>query len=523
MLTTSLVRVRALPPRQTLASPVLEARDQLSRRVLDSIGAEGSVRGDCESRVLESALALCLMQRHDVLPSARERVVGYLQRQWFQTRLDPFNHVLSASVLGWHSRISAAAAIDAYLEGFEHFTARRKRIFFSIVLAAVTGERVEFELRKQDFATGPEHQRWVVVMMRALEVLYFVSRGQPEQVSSADLAALTVTGSRGANNTWEQYLLAHLLSLLALSIHGAHHDRVTRELEDLVAQQRADGGFSFITSMEIFATATAGLGLVGAGVSPHSLLRTGDYLAEQQQLDGGWGYAQGVRQTDVDDTAYCVELLRAIAPHRYRHTIRRAEHYLIAMQNEDGGFPTFAVGSSSEVAMTAAALNALAPNKQRYAHVFGRAIQFIFDHQSSDGTFERSWSSAHSNAIFRALLAIQTHNRGLSTLERERAEVKAMSYLRLSQNEDGGWGHVIGDLSDPISSAYALITLSHFDAEFTIGRGVEYLVDQQQCNGGYLSKPDQSGPRPITYDVPALANNFALIALDHVISTHPRL
>jgi squalene-hopene/tetraprenyl-beta-curcumene cyclase len=97
-----------------------------------------------------------------------------------------------------------------------------------------------------------------------------------------------------------------------------------------------------------------------------------------------------------------------------------------------------------------------------------------------------------------------------------------MSYLRMSQNEDGGWGHLIGDDSDPISSAYALITLSHFDGEFTIGRGVDYLVQQQLSNGGYLSRPDGSGPRPIAYDVPVLADHFALIALDHVISTHPR-
>lgn len=521
MLTSSLVTVREVPARPRLADDVLFARDRLTRRVLDSINAEGAVRGECESRVLESALALCLMQRHGVHPAARERIVGYLQRQWFEGTLDPFHHVLTASVLGRDASLSVPAAIDAYLEGFEHFTAKRKRIFFSIVLGAVAGERFAFELHERDFATGSQHQRWVVVMMRALKVLYFVGRGQPELISSADLEALTVTRPRSNSGTWEQYLLAHLLSLLALGCFPAYHDAVRNDLDALLELQREDGGFAFITSMEIFATATAGLGLVGAGVDPGALFHVGDYLANNQRLNGGWGYAQGVRQTDVDDTAYCIEFLRAIAPDRYRNTILRAEHYMIGMQNLDGGFPTFAVGSASEVAMTAAVLNALAPSKHRYAAVFERGVQFILDNQAADGTFERSWSSAHSNAIFRALLAMQTFNRGLSELERERAEVRAMSYLRLSQNEDGGWGHVIGDHSDPISSAYALITLSHFDAEFTIGRGVEYLVDQQGCNGGYLSKPDQSGPRPITYDVPVLADNFALIALDHVVSTHP--
>ena len=170
--------------------------------------------------------------------------------------------------------------------------------------------------------------------------------------------------------------------------------------------------------------------------------------------------------------------------------------------------------------MTAAALNALAPSRHRHPDVFRRGVEFIVTNQQHDGTFERSWSCAHSNAIFRALLAIQTASEDMAQVERVAAERRALSYLRLSQNENGGWGHVIGDDSDPISSAYALITLSHFDAEYTIGRGIEYIVHQQRCNGGYLSRPDGSGPRPIAYDVPALADHFALIALDHVISTH---
>jgi squalene-hopene/tetraprenyl-beta-curcumene cyclase/sporulenol synthase len=501
---------------------VIDARDVLAQRVLGSINAEGAIVGECESRVLESALALCVMQRLDVYPVVRERIVGYLQTQWVEANLDSFHHALTASVLGWDARITPAEAVDAYLEGFEHFTSDRKRIFFTVVLGAVSGLKLDLGLRPTDFVTGPEHQRWVVVMMRALKVLYFASRGQVELITSDDIDALLVTDTHGKNGTWEQYLLAHLLSLLALSKLPAYDTVVRRCVDGLIGQQRDDGGFSFITSMEIFASATAGLGLIGAGCSASSLMQVGDYLTRHQQPNGGWGYAQGVRQTDVDDTAYCVEFLRALAPLRYGHAIAHAERYLIGMQNIDGGFPTFALGSSSEVAMTAAVLNALAPNKRRYPLVFRRGIQFILDSQHADGTFERSWSSAHSNAIFRALLAIQTLRHAMSTSEREAAERKAMSYLRLSQNEDGGWGHLIGDRSDPISSSYALITLSHFDAEFTIGRGVGYLVGEQQSNGEYLSKPDQSGPRPITYDVPVLANNFALIALDHVVSTHPR-
>ncbi|WP_181233818.1 prenyltransferase/squalene oxidase repeat-containing protein [Enhygromyxa salina] len=511
-----------MPPRPRLDRGVLDARDVLAQRVLDSINAEGAIIGECKSRALESALALCLLQRLDMHPAARERIVGYLQGLWFQDDLDPFHHALTASVLGWDARITPTEAIDNYLEGFEHFSSDRKRILFTVVLGAVSGLDLDLALTERDFAAKPPHQRWVTVLMRALKVLYFVGRGQPEHVSDEDVNTLLSTLEFDASGTWEQYLLGHLLTLLALNEIPAHAAIVRRCANQLLGHQRDDGGFSFITRMEIFATATAGLGLVGAGHDGAALYPAGDFLLRHQQPDGGWGYAQGVRQTDVDDTAYCVEFLRALDPHRYAPALARAEQYMLSLQNPDGGFPTFTRGASSEVAMTAAVLNALAPSKDRYPTVFRRGIEYIIASQNSDGTFERSWSCAHSNAIFRSLLAMQALRDGMSETDRTAAERRAMSYLRLSQNENGGWGHVIGDESDPISSAYALITLSHFDAEFTIGRGVDYLVDQQQCNGGYLSRPDGSGPRPIAYDVPVLADHFALIALDHIVSTHPR-
>jgi squalene-hopene/tetraprenyl-beta-curcumene cyclase/sporulenol synthase len=461
------------------------------------------------------------LQRQNSHPAARERLLGFLLGQWFAGDLDPFHHVLTAGVLGWDARFGAVDALERYLGAFDHFTSRRKRIFFSILLELVTGEDLQLGLMPQHFVSHGE-QRWVSVMMRALEILYFAHHGRRDLITDDRVEMLLSTTAPSYGGTWEQYLLGHLLTLLALSELPSHAGVVSRCVDALLEHQRPNGGFGFITRMEIFASATAGLGLIGAGVDRAPLYAVGDFLASHQQPDGGWGYALGVKQTDIDDTSYCVEFLRALNPTRYRLELALAEHYLLGMQNRDGGFPTFCHGNSSEVAMTAAALNALAPSRRRYRQVFRNAVQYIVDNQHPDGTFERSWSCAHSNAIFRALLAIQTLSDGRSAAERQDAERRAMSYLRMSQNEDGGWGHLIGDDSDPISSAYALITLSHFDGEFTIGRGVDYLVQQQLSDGGYTSRPDGSGPRPIAYDVPVLADHFALIALDHVISTHPR-
>ncbi|HEX8539816.1 MAG TPA: prenyltransferase/squalene oxidase repeat-containing protein, partial [Cystobacter sp.] len=310
---------------------------------------------------------------------------------------------------------------------------------------------------------------------------------------------------------------------LALRHFPQHCLSVQNGISLLVSVQNADGGIPFIAGLEIFCTATAGLALAGAGAEPALLSRMADYLVGEQKPDGGWAYAEDVHQTDVDDTAYCLEFLRALDPVHHAQAITRAEAYLVKMQGRDGGFPTFVAGSKSEIAMTAGALNALASNHEQYDALITRGIRYITGHQKADGTFERSWSLSETNAIFRSLLALRLLPESASGLRPavNQAEQRSLEYLRRSQNADGGWGQRAGDASDSISTSYALIALSHFNEQATLKRGVRYLVRQQQSDGRFLSIPDQAGPRPIAWNVPVLSDIFALLALDHVVAAHP--
>ncbi|MCG0070014.1 terpene cyclase/mutase family protein, partial [Streptomyces tricolor] len=131
---------------------------------------------------------------------------------------------------------------------------------------------------------------------------------------------------------------------------------------------------------------------------------TADALAARQNPDGGFGFTVGVTQSDVDDTSYTLEFLRAAAPVRHARTITAAEDYLLAQRNPDGGFPTFVHGAPSEIAMTAGAVNALAPNPARRPDV-ERAVAFLLE---ADHLVERSWSRNATNALFRVTLALAT-------------------------------------------------------------------------------------------------------------------
>lgn len=498
------------------------AREQLRAYLETQVDEDGCVRGQCESRILESVLTLHLLEQVDLYPEVRRRIVGYLRAQRIDEREDPLHAVLRRHALG-ESTQKDAEAVKAYLAGFDHFTNRRKRMMFSVLMAVLGLTPFDAGLTREDFSDGGEekYQSWVGVTVASMRILHAMGSGHPKWINVEDMELLTVTQS--VNGAWEKHLLANILALLALRHFPQFRPSVQSGIELLVSVQSADGGIPFITGMEIFCTATAGLALVQAGARKPLLHRMADYLVGQQQPNGGWAYAQDVQQTDVDDTAYSLEFLRALDPVRHAHAIARAEAYLVDMQGRDGGFPTFVAGSKPEVAMTAGALNAMALNAGQHAELITRGIHYIITHQKADGTFERSWSLSETNAIFRVLLALRLLPENASGLRLmvELAQEYSLDYLRRSQNVDGGWGQRAGDASDPISTSYALIALSHFDEPDTLERGVRYLVRQQQEDGRFLSIPDQAGPRPIAYNVPVLSDIFALLAFDHVLAARP--
>ena len=61
-----------------------------------------------------------------------------------------------------------------------------------------------------------------------------------------------------------------------------------------------------------------------------------------------------------DTTAYAVNCLRRLGGAKYERALAAADAYIASMSNDDGGFPTYVRGGTSEIAMTAGAATALA-------------------------------------------------------------------------------------------------------------------------------------------------------------------
>jgi squalene-hopene/tetraprenyl-beta-curcumene cyclase/sporulenol synthase len=462
---------------------------------------------------LESALLLALLRAEGIAWDAAVRLRRYLETSLGNESPDPIQAVLANVVLG--KAIAGAGAVEATLSSFAHFTAARKSLMFQTLLAELGA--AEFPEDGLTTFGASNQQSWLQVEMRALKIMAADGTGRLDAVTDEDWAQLAPAIRPGL--VWEGNHLARLLGLMALRKSPAHRQSVREAILRVANELRPDGGLPFITGMDVFATAIAGIALTRHDTDTGLLIGMADAFAAQQHLDGGFGYTVGVAQSDVDDTSYGIEFLRAATPRRHARTIAAAEAYLLALRNHDGGFPTFARGNPSEVAMTAAAVNALAPETPNKTAI-QNGVAFIVRQLRNGQNIERSWSRNTTNAAFRAILACATLPPDAPAYLRAATSATRRSivdHLIDTQHADGGWGHESDDLCDPISTSYAAIALAdNADHNAAFDRALDYLINQQQSNGGYLSKPDQAGPRPLLYNVPALADVCVLLAITHV-------
>lgn len=489
-----------------MRSDLLICRERLARRVLDQVGPTGLVRAPVTSRVLESALLLALLTQEGLAPQDAESARHYLKTTLDVDPPDPLQCAFGRAALG--EAVAGDRAVRQALSGFEHFSTARKLLTFQTLLAELGAAEYPRDVPAAAFQVSNQPS-WVRLQLTALKVMT-----APAMVTGDDWAYLEPALQPGPAR--EGNHLARLVALLALRRSRAHRQAVRETLVRVATEQLPGGGLPFITSLDVFATAIAGKALARITPGHPQLAVIANGLAAQQNSDGGFGYTVAVTQSDVDDTSYSIEFLRAVAAQQHRrHTdvILAAEEYLLAQRNADGGFPTFWRGAPSEVAMTAGAVNALALNPAHHNAV-ERGIAFI---TGAGQPIERSWSRNATNVIFRTSLALATLPPNAPATARTAAHTVrqgGLRYLVDTQEADGGWGHQHGDPSDPISTAYAVIALADAPGHATsLHRALDYLVPRQQPDGGYLSRPDQAGPRPLLYNTPALADISVLLAL----------
>lgn len=354
-------------------------------------------------------------------------------------------------------------------------------------------------------------------------------------------------------------------AVMALKILGYPEDhpdfqRGLKALDDLIADH-VDEAFCqpcvspvWDTSLSLLALFAAGLSSRAEAVSP-----TVDWLLDKQVLvpgdwsywapdleSGGWAFQyENTFYPDVDDTpVVLMALLRAGLADKveYRDRIVRAVNWVIGMQNSDGGWGAFDIDNNSlylnnipfadhgalldpsTADLTGRCIGLLAGlGYDRHFPPIKKALRFLRREQEKFGGWFGRWGVNYIYGTFSVLT-------GLRQLGEDMDQPyirKALNWLESIQNADNGWGESCYSydtqvfagrgVSTASQTAWALLGLMSGGRarSFAVQRGVHYLLNNQNRNGGW-DEPEYTGtgfPRVFYLRYHGYSNYFPLMAL----------
>jgi squalene-hopene/tetraprenyl-beta-curcumene cyclase len=242
----------------------------------------------------------------------------------------------------------------------------------------------------------------------------------------------------------------------------------------------------------------------------------GDWMVKTPGvLPGGWAFEfRNDFYPDVDDTAFVLMALQRVNyPDKVRMeaATRRGLAWLLAMQNDDGGWGAFdhnndqrylcqipfadhnAMIDPSTADVTARVVECLGRHGWPATHpVIERAIKFLMKDQTDEGPWFGRWGANYVYGTSGVLRALET----VALTAREYCQ-RGVQWLHAVQNPDGGFGESIASYHDPTlkgrgtstasQTAWGLIGLlaAGEAGDPAIASAVTHLVKQQQSDGSW--------------------------------------
>jgi squalene-hopene/tetraprenyl-beta-curcumene cyclase len=249
----------------------------------------------------------------------------------------------------------------------------------------------------------------------------------------------------------------------------------------------------------------------------HEARSEGDWragLADPEVEPSGWYFEYANEfYPDCDDTAEVLSVLARvdvkdpILRERVAQARARGLRWLLAMQNDDGGWGAFdrncnsvflthvpfadhnAMIDPSWEDITGRIIEMLAGEGLDRSHpAVAKAIEFLLAKQEPDGTWFGRWGCNYLYGTWLALSGLEQIGVDLSAERYQRAA----RWIRAHQREDGGWGESLGSYDEPASkgkgestaaqTAWALMSLfatGDFESA-SVRRGIEFLLAGQE-------------------------------------------
>jgi len=342
--------------------------------------------------------------------------------------------------------------------------------------------------------------------------------------------------------------LTSFVSMSLAATGRADHPVVRRGMKFLIDSVRDDGSWPIDVNLATWNTSGA-INALAAATGDVGALGCLDWLLACQHRElhplshtapGGWGWSDlSGAVPDADDTSAALLALvalfnSAVLASRQRIQAAAVEgvKWLLDLQNNDGGWPTFCRGwgalpfDRSGTDLTAHAIRAIASwrsvcDGDRVEKAIRRGFDYLARTQNSDGSWYPLWfGNEHNhgmkNPVYgtgRVLLAY----RDLGQIGGDQAR-RGIQWLAANQGDDGGWGAGADpDKSSTEETAVAVETLllgqRNPSLEPSIDRGVQWLIDAVESQrhretapiGFYFAKLwYYEGMYPLTFTVSAL-------------------
>lgn len=370
-----------------------------------------------------------------------------------------------------------------------------------------------------------------------------------------------------ADGTFLNYFSSTFLMIFALLALGKtkNDPLITKAVSGLIDMRTKIDGHTHIqyTTASVWNTALISTALQEAGVSTQdpTVLRANQYLLSQQHTKsgdwqlhnqqgkpGGWGFSHiNTFHPDIDDTTAALRALaRSVRLKREaRFAWEKGIKWLVSMQNDDGGWPSFErninqhwlellpfekaeflVADPSTPDLTGRTLQffghytKLADNHP----IITRAIQSLFEQQENNGAWYGRWGICYLYGTWAALTGLSA----VGVHAQHPSIEKAVTWLEAQQNQDGGWGEsCLSDhekryvplsdstLTDTAWAVDALISVSNV-ATKSIDAGIHYLLQSLERNDWTTAYPKGQGMAGGFYiHYHSYRYIFPLLALSH--------